>query len=382
MTGSRDPPIYGPEPWRTKRKAVWSHWDLWFCVVALADHDGDLDKLSVAIEGTGQSFWSSTIEAKLSHLDDLRRRLADAEIDAAALAGGTEDDQRIRSKARTKVLKQGLYPRDLTDAMRKTPRQRLYERALRGRWPRFPVSPEPFYERLANGLGEGHLSKGATFRLERRIEAARDRLQRKTAKDPAARLAAQRALLTWCYGAMGRCDDSYGVIGELAQEALITYAKLPFKPAGIAEEDWCEDLCELLVWEDWGLLHRHETRPFAQIRGALADHAETFLLGLATELRGQRLSYEADQALLNVAYLHVAAGRVTRFAMTASELGSDHWMPIVALAQAAIARGRHDIARDVFAAADRPGQQRDYLRERCIELTGSPPTLQPTNARF
>jgi len=27
-------------------------------------------------------------------------------------------------------------------------------------------------------------------------------------------------------------------------------------------------------------------------------------------------------------------------------------MPIVALAQAAIARDRHDIARDVFAAAD------------------------------
>ena len=198
---------------------------------------------------------------------------------------------------------QGLYPRDLTDAMRETPRQRLYERALRGRWQRFPVSPEPDYQRLANGLGEKYLPKGATFRLERRIEAARDRLQRKTAKDPAARLAAQRALLTSCYRAMGRCDDSFGVIGELAQEALITYAKLPFKPAGLADHDWCEDLCELLVWEEWGLLRRHETQLFAQIRGALADHAETFLLALATELRGQRLPHQADQALENVAYL-------------------------------------------------------------------------------
>ncbi len=276
------------------------------------------------------------------------------------------------------MLKQGLYPRDLTDAMRETPRKRLYERALRGRWDRFPVSPEPFYERLVNGLGEGYLPKGATFRLERRIEAPRDRLQRNTAKDPAARLAAQRALLTWCYGAMGRCDDSYGVIGELAQAALITYAKLPFKPAGIAEEDWCEDLCELLVWEDWGLLHRHETQPFPRIHGMLADHAETFLVALATELRGQRLPHHADQALENIAYLHIAAGRVTRFA-NAAELGSAYWMPIVALAQAAIARGRPDIARDLFAAADRPGQQRDCLRERCTELTGSPPTLHRTD---
>ena len=44
--------------------------------------------------------------------------------------------------------------------MRHTPRDRLYERALRGRWNLFAVSPESFYERLANGLGEGYRSKG------------------------------------------------------------------------------------------------------------------------------------------------------------------------------------------------------------------------------
>jgi hypothetical protein len=352
---------------------VFSHWDLWFCVVAVADHDGDLDQLAAAIEGDGRSFASSTAEGKLSHLDDLRRRLADIGIDAAALAGSAADDQRVRNKARTKVLKQGLCSRDLTDAMRQTPRERLYDRALRGRWQRFPVSPEPFYDRLANGLGEGHLQKGATFRLARRIEAARDRLQRQTAKDPAARLAAQRALVAWCYGAMRRCDDSYGVIGELAREALLTYAKLPIGSSGIAADDWCEDLCELLVWEDWGLLYRHETEPFAQIRGALAEQAEAFLLALSDELRGQRLRYEAGEALQNVAYLHIAAGRLARFAQAAGEIGSDHWMPIVALAQAAIQRGRREIARDVFAAADRPGLQRDHLRQRCIDLTGSPP---------
>jgi hypothetical protein len=365
--------IYGPEPWRTKRNLVWSHWDLWFCVVAVADHDGDLDQLAAQVEGDGRSLVSSTVEAKLSHLDDLRRRLAATGIDATALAGRAADDQRVRSKARTKVLKQGLYPRDLTDQMRQTPRERLYARALRGHWQRFPVSPEPVYDRLVNGLGQAYLPKGATFRLARRVEAARDRLERQTANDPAARLAAQRALVTWCYGAMRRCDDSYGVIGELALEALLSYAKLPIEPSGITPQDWCEDLCELLVWEDWGLLYRHETEPFAQIPGALVDDAEAFLLALADELRGQRLRHEADQALQNVAYLHIAAGRLTHFATAAGAIGADHWMPIVALAQAAIQRGRRDIARDVFAAADRPGLQRDHLRQRCAELTGSPP---------
>jgi hypothetical protein len=86
MTGSGRTPIYGPEPWRTKRNAVWSYWDLWFCVVAVADHDGDLDAFAAAIEDGSRSFWSGTVEAKLSHLDDLRLRLAEAGIDAAKLA--------------------------------------------------------------------------------------------------------------------------------------------------------------------------------------------------------------------------------------------------------------------------------------------------------
>ena len=84
---------------------------------------------------------------------------------------------------------------------------------------------------------------------------------------------------------MERCDDSYGVIGEVGTDALVTYASVDYEPTGIAGEDWCEDLCELLAWENWGLLLRAETRPFAQLRGELADHAEQFMLSLADELR-------------------------------------------------------------------------------------------------
>ena len=375
MTVSGRTPIYGPERWTTKR-TVWSYWDLWFCLVALTDHAGDLDALSEAIENGGRMLGGGTVKSKLSHLDDLKLRMAQAGIDARALAGDQDTEPRTRTKARTKVLKQGLYPRDMTEAMWHTPRHRLDERALRGRWHLFPVSPEPFHERLANGLGDGYRSKGQTFRLARQLEAAIERLDRKTSKDPPARLAARRALVTWCYQAMERCDDSYGVIGELARDTLLTYATLPHDPTGIVAENWCEDLCELLAWEDWGLLHRHETRPLTQLRGELADHAAHFLLALADELRAHRLRHEADQTLVNIAYLHIAAGRLTRFVTVAGQLGSDYWMPIVALAEAAIKRGRHDVARSVFATADQPGQQRDYLRQRCIELTGAPPAAE------
>jgi hypothetical protein len=378
MSGAGKTPIYGPERWMTKHGMTWSHWDLWFCLVALADHDGDLDALAERLEERGRLSGGGTVEAKLSHLDDLKRRMAEADVDARAVAAGEEVESRVLAKARTKALKQGLYPRDMTEPMWHTPRERLYERALRGRWHVFPVSPEPFYERLCNGLGEGFRSKGQTFKLAHRLETASERIDRTTANSASERLGARRALVAWCYRAMERCDDSYGVIGELVRDALLTYATFPYEPAGIAAQDWCEDLCELLAWEDWGLLHRYETRPFAQLRGDLAEHAERFMLSLAEELRAQRLRHEADQTLQNVAYLHIAAGRLTRFAPVAELLGSDHWMPIVALAQAAVSRGRHEIARDVCAATDQPGQQRDYLHQRCIEFTGAPPrALRP-----
>jgi hypothetical protein len=65
MSGSGRTPIHGPEPWRTKRNAVWSYRDLWFAVLVVY-HDGDLNALAAAIEDGGRSFWSGTVEAKLS----------------------------------------------------------------------------------------------------------------------------------------------------------------------------------------------------------------------------------------------------------------------------------------------------------------------------
>lgn len=226
---------------------------------------------------------------------------------------------------------------------------------------------------MVHHLGERWLHKNATFRLARRIEEVRDRNDRATASDPAQRLAARRALVTYLYETMERCDDSYGVLGRLGQEALITYAKLPHGPTGIVAEDWCEDLCELVTWERYGLLLGHESSVFASVHGVLAEHAAELLLAVADDLRAHRLRHEADEAQKNIAHLHIAQGRLTRFAAVAAALGSNHWRPVVAMAQAALARGRSDVARATFAAADQPGTHREHLRRRSIELTGVPP---------
>ena len=149
------------------------------------------------------------------------------------------------------------------------------------------------------------------------------------------------------------------------------------QPTGIAGEAWCEDLCELLAWENWGLLLRAEPRPFAQLRGELGKHAEQFMLSVAHELRAHRLRYEADQTIANVAYLQIAAGapNALRAGHTTARLrpldidrrarrGGDQTRP---------ARYRtRGVRRRRRARA--PGPQRDYLREPCVELTGQRPT--------
>ena len=137
MSGSSKTPIYGPEPWATRNETVWSYWDLWFGVVALADYDGDLDELTVAIEEGGRLSGGGTAEAKLSHLDDLRRRMAQAGIDAQTLVAGEDTDPKIRAKARAKVLKQALYPRDMTEPMWHPPREPVRAGAPR------PLVPVP-----------------------------------------------------------------------------------------------------------------------------------------------------------------------------------------------------------------------------------------------
>jgi hypothetical protein len=38
--------IFGPESWRELAGGSWSHWDLWFCTVAVPGFDGDWVRLS------------------------------------------------------------------------------------------------------------------------------------------------------------------------------------------------------------------------------------------------------------------------------------------------------------------------------------------------
>jgi hypothetical protein len=307
----------------------------------------------------------------LGHLVDLRARLAIAGLTAGELAGpDITTDRKLMAKARTKLASRWIEGRAMTPAMRETPRVLLRRRARRGHWPAFPVPPERFYERFRAVVEvKGHITKNRSFAKTRTFGERLERLDGPRRR-PAERLALYRAFHTAGLELADRADDSYGVIGELRDKAWRTYLTIDPSDVGMDPTIWWQDRCELIVWEPYGLGHEHETLPYRKLGATDVDTVEAILLSLADEHRAVHLDWEADEALQQVAWLHAAHRRWDRYPDTARRIGSDHWMPIVALAQAALARRRTDVAVAVFRAADRPGFQRDYLRRRCRELTG------------
>jgi hypothetical protein len=373
--------IFGPEPWREVAGRTWSHWDLWFCLVLVSGFDGDWAALAEEVWRRRPPYLLTLDgEAKLSHLEDLRTRLADAGLGAADLVGEVAGDRKLVAKARRKVLDQPLqHGRDLTPAMRTTPRERLWCRAMHGHWERFPVSPAAAHVRFADQVARARNRGRGAFGIAQALQRLLDDQDQRLTGDPAARLALWRGLLTAGVEALGEVRDRDGELAGFLGGSLAAYARLPWQPTGIEAEVYFADLCEVCVWENHGLLYQRETAPFAGVGVGVGvgvkhhDLVERLLWSLAAELEEHRLGYQAEVAMGLVAYLQAATARLDRLVVTAERLGSDQWMPIVGLAETALAAGRRDLALRVFAAANRSGRHQDYLAARCRELTGEPP---------
>ncbi|MGH8901687.1 MAG: hypothetical protein ACRDYA_08370 [Egibacteraceae bacterium] len=370
----RRPAVFGPETWAEVAGGTWSHWDLWLAAVAVADHDGSLERLVDELYARRPAYGSTEdAEAKSSHVDDLARRLADDGLTPSDLVAHAGSDKTLLRKARRKVLDQALGRRDLTQPMQHTPRMLLQARARRGWWDGFPVSPAGADRLFCREVRRReYYGERASFGLVDRLDKLLDR-QEAAATGDAGRLAALRAMLTAGLEAIERTDDSFGVLGDFLGEVLASYVKVPWAPTGMAPDAYYADLCDWLVWEDYGLTLEHETVPYARVRKAHVELVEGLLLDREAELRRHRLAYYADEAAVQVAWLHAATKSLERGVATAQRLGSQHWGPIVALAETAVARGRHDLALAIFAAADQPGRHRGHLRQRLLDLLGEPP---------
>ena len=368
MAQPRRPAIYGPEPWEERHGQVWSHWDRWYALVAVADHDGDLAGLVAALEGGGASgYLGEDAQAKLAHLDDLVARFDVAGLDPERLLGDDELDRTVLTKARRKVLDQALSGRDLTAPMRHTPRRRFRHRALYASWPAFPADPATAYTAFEELVERADIWAGESFELVRNLESAIAGLVEDAGDDVARLLAVRRAALSAVAEAAEVADDSYGQIGELGEQLWRDYTATSWREV-LDPGDYWRDVCQLVAFDDYAHLHERETLPFRRARMHEADLIVGILDGLAQEYTANRLRWHTDQARQAVVYVMVATRRVDRFIQAATELGGGHWRPVALLAETAAKAGHPDIAAAVFDAADLPGPAGDHLRRLRTKL--------------
>jgi len=204
----------------------------------LEDCGGSWEVLVGALEERwargGHSFQELDFEAKRSHMEDLRRRLEEAGLDPAGLVGDLRQDKRILRKARTRILQDYVREENKTVAMRMTPRRVLSERAWRGEWDRFPVSPavyEPLFQKEIRR--RSFYNEDETFTLRRRIEAVLTKNGGQCASSSERRLAFYRAGLTALVDAMEMVDDSCGVIAELFEDVFNQYIAVPWTDTAV-----------------------------------------------------------------------------------------------------------------------------------------------------
>ena len=373
MMSTRRPSIFGPEPWADRAGESWSHWDLWFCLVCITETEGDWEELEEAViaRDRQRSVTSRVWEGKRSHLLDLRNRLDAAGLTAADIAADRLDDKPLRAKARRKVLDQELAGRHLTPAMEHTPRRRLRERARRGYWPSFPVSPEDDYAAFADLVD----TERRSFRLATELEAIAAEEHEERVGDPASQLALWRAVLSAGVEAFLKgLRDSDGAMGTFLGEAIETYGRLPWRYTAIDPAVYWADLCGWCIWEDWGIRHRRDTAPFRGARKRDVELVEQILLGLEVEHRSHRLDYEADEALQLIAWLAVATRAYDRFVPAAERLRADWWMPVDAMGESAVKAGKPDLAAELYGAAVAGGGWHvDHLTRLCRQRTGHDP---------
>src|SRR4051812_44118743 len=158
-----------------------SYWDLWFALVAVRVHDGDLDRLADRIKNEkGIIYNRDSIERKRWHLRDLKRRLEGASVTPTQIVNAAGDlANNEKRRALTKVMEPSDRAGAWSEPMRNTPRKHRFEHALRGYWDRFPVSPQSYYETIgAHYQSKGFYSESMSFGIARTL----DRYAEKAAK--------------------------------------------------------------------------------------------------------------------------------------------------------------------------------------------------------
>jgi hypothetical protein len=257
-----------------------------------------------------------------------------------------------------------------TDAARGLPSVLTEEEALRGFWPRFPVSPEPFAEDIEETLPQRDFyTAGASSSLASRLDDFVARAETLTKRKKFAEaLGLLRALMTVIIELMDHADDSYGSLGGTFRAGFKVYLAISPASAQIDDRDFLHDLLGLLIWEDYGLTDDQTNGYFARLSKEQGDCCVEFLQRHIADLAAEHLTYQSEQALTLLGQVAAEQDRFDQFEDLARRMGSREWQRIVRLVDRAVKKRKRELAVRVFEAALTPGPHQGFLARKFEKL--------------
>ncbi len=386
----KSPSIQQPEPQPQKRPSIsgndhaasvttaqgtsleLSYWDLWFCIVAVHMHDGDLDNLANQIKADrGFLYDRHSIERKRCHIRDLKHRLKKAAITPYEVFKGAGDVARKeRRRAITKVSESIHREREFSEPMKNTPRERRYPLALRGYWKKFPVSPESYAKKVgAHFRSKGFYSENASFKIARTLDGYVEEAKKLLAAGKAAQAQALlRGWMTAILELIEKADDSCGCIGMSFDEGFTAYLKLPLDQTGIDERVFFADLLDFLIWEDYGFTDDGIEGYFRRLNERQAEICVEHLRQEIAALREDDLDYQSEEALTILGRVVAEQERFDEFEDLARQMGSRAWRRIIRLVDRAMKRHKKPLAMKVMEEALTKGYHLDFLTKKYEKL--------------
>ena len=335
---------------------LFSYWDVWYALLADEDFDGDLDRLADELRSMRRGFsWSDDTRRKLSHLRDLQQRLKQAGLGLSDIVAAIPPElaKAEQRRAHGRIIKHNERSYELSEPMRVLPEDRLYEAALFGRWFAFPVSPDPYYQRLRSQFNwRRYYEEDDSRRLARKLDSETDSASKlaKTGKFAEA-LACLRGMMTVTLELAEIADDSFGYIGMSFEFAFKDYLALPCEKTGCPPDVFLPDLLDLLIFEDHGFTFENTDGFFASLSREDGDLCLDYLRERTQALMALDLDHNAEDALTLIGQVVAEQKRVEMFEALAAEMGSREWKRIILLADAAVRSGQRDLADRVFQAA-------------------------------
>lgn len=282
----------GTDRWRELAGVQFCHWDRWLLRLAVDEPDG-LRSIARTLQRRRSAPHAPDLEAEalLAQLADLETRLTMLGRTPAAMLDDVERDSTwLHAKAFRRVWHAASF--SYTEAMRRTPRTLLEQRARSGNWHVFPISPAAYVSDLASAFGDYWHDCRTSQSAITLFELVSERLLQRANTDDE-QLAIRRAALAAVIDAMARVDDSFGELGQQFRNHERAYLEL--LRCRVERTGLLRDLLELAVWEGYGLFH--EVDPF--LRALPEPDADSALLDLASmiaELRAAGLGSQLDKA--------------------------------------------------------------------------------------